>query len=128
MLLALPTVYFFQWLPYFLTLNFLNGSENCRGVVGTCIANDTMLRRPDQLLLAAENDHFEGSMHLKANPIVRTLFFRSYCSMMFQDAPTLRMFSAALESLAFKVMVLRRQEELSGPSQHSIIRNTWAAF
>ena len=30
-------------------------------------------------------------------------------------------FSAALQSLAFKVMVLRRQEELSGPSQHGII-------
>ena len=28
--------------------------------------NDTMLRRSDQLLLTAENHHFEGSKHLKA--------------------------------------------------------------
>ena len=29
-------------------------------------ANDTMLRRSNQLVLVAENDHFEGSTHLKA--------------------------------------------------------------
>ena len=46
-------------------LELLKCSENCRGVVGTCVANDTMLRRAAQLLLAAENHHFEDSMHLK---------------------------------------------------------------
>ena len=34
--------------------------------MGTYNANDTMLQRSDQLLLAPENHHFEGSTHLKA--------------------------------------------------------------
>ena len=34
--------------------------------MGTCDDNDTMLQRSDQLLLTPENDHFEGSMLLKA--------------------------------------------------------------
>ena len=51
-------------------LELLNRSENRWGVVGTCIANDTMLRRPDQLLLTPENHHFEGSMHLKTKEVL----------------------------------------------------------
>ena len=44
----------------------LNRSENDRQVIKTYNANGVMLRRSDQLLLAAENHHFEGSTHLKA--------------------------------------------------------------
>ena len=40
----------------------LKHSENDRQVIGTCDEKDTMLRRSDQLFLAAENDHLEGSM------------------------------------------------------------------
>ena len=43
----------------------LTVSKNRREVVGTCDCNDTMSRWSDQLLLAAENGHFEGSMLLK---------------------------------------------------------------
>ena len=42
-------------------LDFLNRFGCVRRVVGACNANDTMLRRSDQLLLAAENHHFEGN-------------------------------------------------------------------
>ena len=52
--------------PEKIPLELVKCSENCRGVVGTCVANDTMLWRSAQLLLTAENHHFEGSMHLKA--------------------------------------------------------------
>ena len=41
-------------------------SKNDREVVGPCVAKGTMLRWSDQLLLAAENHHFEGSTHLVA--------------------------------------------------------------
>ena len=34
--------------------------------MGTCDEKDTMLQRSNQLLLTPENDHFEGSMLLKA--------------------------------------------------------------
>ena len=57
--------------PGILPPELLKRSEIIRTVVGTCIGNDTMLRRSDQLLLTLENDHFEGSMHLKAG--------RRYC-------------------------------------------------
>ena len=36
-----------------------------REVMGACKANGTMLRWSDQLLLAAENHHFEDCTHLK---------------------------------------------------------------
>ena len=49
-----------------MALIFTKTSENDREVVGWYGANDTMLRRSAQLFLAAENDHFEGSMLLKA--------------------------------------------------------------
>ena len=48
--------------PLLLCLELLKCSENRRGVVGACNANDTMLRRSVQLILVAENDLFEGSM------------------------------------------------------------------
>ena len=57
-----------------LPLILLNGHKNDRGVVGTCIANDTMLRRSDQLLLTPENDHFEGSMLLKAKESIMSRY------------------------------------------------------
>ena len=53
--------------PLTLHLELLNRPRIIRRVLGTYNANDTMLRRSAQLLLAAENYHFEGSMHLKAN-------------------------------------------------------------
>ncbi len=40
--------------------------ENRWEVVGGCVYDDTMSRRSNQLLLTSENDHFEGSMLLKA--------------------------------------------------------------
>ena len=40
-------------------------SEIIRGVVGHDNWNDAMLRRSAQLLLAPENEHFEGRIHLK---------------------------------------------------------------
>ena len=52
--------------------------EFIRIVMGTYIANDTMLWRSDQLLLTTENDHFEGSMHMevKENCRFRWIFYR----------------------------------------------------
>ena len=50
-----------------LHLELLNRSRIIRRVVGGTNARGTMLWRSDQLLLTPENDHFEGSMHLKAN-------------------------------------------------------------
>jgi len=96
----------------------LTASENRREVVGTYDANGGMLRRSDQLLLTPENDHFEGSMHLKAKEGTNTRlgdgggsFFREAC------------YSLRLEKHAtFKVIVLRCQEELVAPSQHGTIR------
>ena len=40
--------------------------KNDARVVGSTVANGTMLRRSSQLPLMAENDHFEGIIHLKA--------------------------------------------------------------
>ena len=54
-------------------LELLNRSENRWGVVGTCNANDTVLRRPDQLLLTPENHHFAGSMHLTTEGAVERI-------------------------------------------------------
>ena len=52
--------------PYILPLELLKRSGSIRMVMRTHYANDTMLRRSDQLLLAAENLHFEGSTHLRS--------------------------------------------------------------
>ena len=49
-----------------LSLKLLNRYNNRREVVGTCDEKDTMMQRSNQLLLTPENDHFEGSMLLKA--------------------------------------------------------------
>ena len=54
----------FWILPQLLPLELLNRYKNRREVAGACDANDTMSRWSDQLLLTAENDHFEGSMLL----------------------------------------------------------------
>ena len=50
----------------FWTLKLLNRSEIIREVMRGYNANGAMLRWPDQLLLAAENDHFEGSTYLRS--------------------------------------------------------------
>ena len=47
------------------TLEFFIRHKNRWEVVGACVYDDTMSRRSNQLLLTAENDHFEGSMLLK---------------------------------------------------------------
>ena len=49
----------------FLPLELLKPSGIIRIVVGTCNGNDTMLRQSNQLVLVAENDHFEGRANLK---------------------------------------------------------------
>ena len=51
--------------PGNLPLELLNRYKNGWEVMGACNANDTMLPWSDQLLLAAENHHFEGGTHLK---------------------------------------------------------------
>ena len=56
----------FYVVPLTLHLELLNRSRIIRGVLGTYNANDTILRRSAQLLLTAENHHFEASMHLKS--------------------------------------------------------------
>ena len=48
----------FYELPLFLPLQLLNYSRIVREAGKTYNANDTMLRRSDQLLLATENHHF----------------------------------------------------------------------
>ena len=55
----------FQVEPGNLPLDLLTAYKNRWGVVGSCDANDTMSRWSDQLLLTAENHHFEDSKHLK---------------------------------------------------------------
>ena len=52
----------------------LTAYKNRREVVGTCDANDTMSRWSKQLLLAAENGHFEGSMLPKEMQCVMSPF------------------------------------------------------
>ena len=47
--------------PYKMPLELLNCSRIVREVRKTYTANGTMLRWSDQLLLTAENHHFEGS-------------------------------------------------------------------
>ena len=54
----------------FLPLELLKHSEIIRTVIGLCNGNDTMLRRSNQLVLVAENDHFEGSIDLKEDMII----------------------------------------------------------
>ena len=119
----------FQRVPWNLPLILLNRSEIIREVLGTCVGNDTMLRQSDQLLLAPENHHFEGSMHLKAE--------RRYCVEIWSGVGHFFRFQKRCQSknrdiipsfclevhATFKVMVLRRQDELVGPPRHSIIRN-----
>ena len=56
--------HFFLWVS-FLTIGLLKRYKNRRRVVGTCIANDAMLRWSAQLFLVTENDHFEGGVDLK---------------------------------------------------------------
>ena len=107
----------FQVVPGNLPLDMRKCSENDRYVVGTCDDNDTMLRRPDQLLLTAENDHFEGSSHLKVED--RTNLRMGEGGVIFQSR--LCTFLRLQMGDTFKVMVLRRQEELVGPPRHSII-------
>ena len=51
----------FGIVPLLLPLELLNPSENGWEVMGACNANGTMSRWSNQLLLAAENHHFEGS-------------------------------------------------------------------
>ena len=60
-------------------LELLNRYNFCRGVVGTCDANDTMSRWSDQLLLTAENDHIEGSMLLKAKGGTKFSIVSRFC-------------------------------------------------
>ena len=55
--------------PGNLPLELLNRYKNRREVVGTCDEKDTMMRRSNQLLLTPENDHFEGSRHLKVKKV-----------------------------------------------------------
>ena len=94
--------------------------------MGPYNANGAMLRWSDQLLLTAENHHFEVSMHLKVNEQMRDWmrdggigevvhFFEhggggvlSFIHLQVHDT--------------FKLMPLRRQEELVGPPQHATIR------
>ena len=89
-------------------------TENRMQLVGTCITNGTMLQWPDQLLLAAENGHFEG----------RT----NQCGTSERGSKTEYTLPPAFLRIqmhaTFNVTVLRRQEELVGPSQHGTIRNT----
>ena len=90
------------------------GTQNMSGTTG-------MLRRSNQLLLAPENHHFEDSTHL-------ILKVKEGSKARFRDLPlssTSVSHSFAFrtdECYTFKVMVLRRQDELVGPPQHSIIR------
>ncbi len=58
-------IHFYVW-PYTFPQGLLKCSEIIRGVMGPCNANGTMLRQCDQLILVAENHHFEGGPHLKA--------------------------------------------------------------
>ena len=91
--------------------------------MGTCDDNDTMLQRSDQLLLTPENDYFEGSMQTESmmhsmisdgggvtSPPVQSRVCTMSCLRLEKHA-------------TFKVIVLRRQEELVGPLQHTIIAN-----
>ena len=50
--------------PLTLFLELLECSKNTRGVMRHGTAKDALLQRSVQLLLVAENDYFEGSMHL----------------------------------------------------------------
>ena len=82
-----------------------------------------MLRRPDQLLLAAQNHHFEVkfSMHLKVKEGAAARWAMGgggggHFLINFPDFLHLEMHAN------FKVVVLRRQEELVGPWQHDTIR------
>ena len=81
-----------------------------------------MLRRSAQLLLIAENDHFEGSMHLAS---VRLKEGQTGVlgggGGLFPFCPCLS-FGRVQMHANFKVIVLRRQEELGGPSQNWTIR------
>ena len=68
-------------------------------------ANDTMLRWSDQLLVAAENDHFEGSTRLKVNPGRRSDWASEVgAGESFSHSTLLRLETCA----TFKVVVLRR--------------------
>ena len=84
--------------------------------------NDTILRRSAQLLLAPENDHFEVCMLLKAKEGTNARL--DGVGQGIGEGVSLYLPSPlCLEKHdTFKVIVLRRQEELCGPSQHSIIR------
>ena len=114
----------FYVVPLTLHLELLNRSRIIRGVLGTYNANDTMLRRSAQLLLAAENHHFEGKAlqsgreHSERRCILE--HHRTIGSKKQGSNNRIRLQVHA----TFKVIVLRRQEELVGPPQHSIIRNT----
>ena len=103
----------------------LYGYENDGGVVGSTTANGTMLRRSDQLLLATENHHFEGSTHLKAKKNHHSDlndFFPGRPLRYLSHQSRLSTFLRLRMCAAFKVMVLRRQEDLVGPPQHGTIR------
>ena len=59
-----------------MSLILLTAYKNRWGVLGTCIASDTMLQRSDQLLLSLENDHFEGSMQTESMMHIMVLRWR----------------------------------------------------
>ena len=89
----------------------------------THYANDTMLRRSDQLLLAPENHPFEGSIHLNAKECPNAMKEKTPLQ---PPNPVLWTFLGVQMRATFKVMVLRGQEELVGPLRHSIIRITYS--
>ena len=95
--------------------------------MGLCYGNGTMLRRSAQLLLVAENDNFEGSIDpneaqgAEGGPGWRNCrSSKNQCTFSPQAESNVLLEIDA----TFKVIVLRDQEELSGPSQHCTIAIT----
>ena len=91
--------------------------------MGVYNSNGAMLRWSDQLILAAESHHFEGSTHLKSKEGTNARLVEGggiFVYLVF--APSFVEFVEM--SAIFNVMVLRRQDELVGPLQHGPIRIT----
>ena len=106
-------------------LELLNRSENRRGVVGHENSKGDMLQRHAQLLLFAENHHFEGQAKF-SEPIFqisRHLFkFRRTSDFLIRSSMSISDFRLAEFRLGFKVIVLGDQEGLCVSLHHVTFR------
>ena len=91
--------------------------------MGVYNSNGAMLRWSDQLILAAESHHFEGSTHLKSKEGTNARLVECGGIFVYLVFAHSSLSSFRFLDATFNMMVLRRQDELVGPLQHGTNSN-----